>query len=182
MTATDPSRDAGPAEPLPSRPRPFAPLALVASFALCFAAAGIGGAVTTPQIEGWYRTLEKPAFNPPDWVFGPVWTLLYAIMALVLWQVFRTRPRTLEEAKERRDALLAFVVQLVLNVSWSLVFFGLHAPAIALAVIVALLAAILWTIVTARRVIGGFAYALVPYAAWVAFATLLNASIVMLNG
>ncbi|WP_181701450.1 TspO/MBR family protein [Chthonobacter albigriseus] len=183
MSATQSSpRGSLPSEPPAMRPRPFAPLALVLCLALCFAAAGIGGAVTTPEIDGWYRTLAKPSFSPPDWVFGPVWTVLYAIMGVVLWQIWRTRAPTPDSQAARSRALLAFIVQLMLNVSWSLVFFGLHAPTAALVVIVLLWAAIVWTILAARPVIGGFAYALLPYLAWVSFATALNAAIVMLNG
>lgn len=161
--------------------RPFAPLALILSAALCFAAAGLGSAFTTPQIDGWYATIEKPPFNPPNWVFAPVWTVLFAIMALVLWQIWRTPVIDRETAEDRRNALTAFVVQLVLNVAWSATFFGLQSPGGALAVIVLLLVAIVWTIAAARPVIGWAAFALVPYALWVAYAMILNVSIVFLN-
>ncbi|WP_181704678.1 TspO/MBR family protein [Chthonobacter rhizosphaerae] len=163
-------------------PRPFAPVALVLSLALCFAAAGIGGAVTTPEIGGWYASLRKPPFNPPDWVFGPVWTVLYGLMAVVLWQIYRTPAADGGGRRLRSRALFAFVVQLVLNVAWSIVFFGLHSPAGGIAVIAALLAAIVWLMRAARPVIGGMTWLLAPYLAWVAFAAVLNVSILALNG
>jgi translocator protein len=167
---------------LAQRERPLAPLAMVAAFIVVFAAAAIGSAATTAEIPGWYRALDKPWFTPPDWVFGPVWTVLYAIMALVLWQIWRTRATDAAESRLRRTALVAFAVQLVLNVSWSVVFFGLNSLAGGMAVIVLLWAAIVWTMLAARPVIGDVAmWAFAPYLAWVTFAAVLNLSILVLN-
>lgn len=186
LADTDRSAAARPPTPDGTRPpddrhRPFAPLALVLSLALCFAAAGLGGAVTSPQIDGWYRTIEKPAFNPPDWIFGPVWTVLFIMMALVLWQIWRTPAPAAATARLRRRALAAFVVQLVVNVSWSAAFFGLQSPTAGLVVIVALLASIVWLIRAARPVVGPMTWLLAPYLAWVSFAAVLNLTIVVLN-
>lgn len=168
--------------PMAERRRPLMWPALAASLILVYAAAGIGGAATRPNIEGWYRALEKPAFTPPDWAFGPAWGILYTIMAVVLWQIFRTPAASRAEGALRRRALIAFVVQLVFNVGWSVAFFGLRSPAAGMVVVVAMWAAIVWTMAAARPVIGGWAFALLPYLGWVTFAGVLNAAILALNG
>jgi tryptophan-rich sensory protein len=166
---------------LASRPRPRAFGLLAAAFAVCYGAAAIGGAATGPRIDGWYRTIAKPVFNPPDWVFGPVWTVLFTMMALVLWQVARTPALTVQERSAKRTALVAFAVQLVLNVGWSVAFFGFTSIAAGMVVVVMLWAAILWSMLAARAVIGRPALWFLPYLAWVSFAALLNASILALN-
>jgi tryptophan-rich sensory protein len=151
-------------------------IALAGFVALCFAVAAAGGAATATSVETWYAGLAKPAFNPPDWVFGPVWTALYLMIAFAGWRVWRRRGKS--------GAWLALGVwglQLFLNLSWSLVFFGARMIGAALAEIVVLLAAILvaaalfWRI---DRVAGAL---LVPYAGWVGFATVLNAALWRLN-
>jgi tryptophan-rich sensory protein len=121
----------------------------------------------------WYAALDKPAFNPPNRVFGPVWSLLYVLVAIAGWRIWQTRD------SGRTKAL--WIIQLVLNFLWSPVFFGARMPAAALVVIVALLIAILAFIATAWRRDRIAAWLFVPYAAWVAFATLLNLSIARLN-
>jgi translocator protein len=166
---------------LADRQRPLAPLALLGALVACFGVAAIGGMVTGSEIGGWYRTLEKPWFNPPDWVFSPVWTVLYLIMAAVLWQIWRTPVQTAAETALRRRAILAFAVQLALNLSWSLVFFGLNSIVGGMVVIVLLWLAIVWTIRAARPVIGRAVWWLAPYLAWVSFAALLNGAILVLN-
>ncbi|AZO80833.1 MULTISPECIES: TspO/MBR family protein [unclassified Bosea (in: a-proteobacteria)] len=142
------------------------------------AASLIGSAVTVPQIPGWYAGLAKPSFNPPNWLFAPVWTALFALMALVAFRVLRLP----DDTPDRVQALLAYHVQLALNMLWSCVFFGLNSPAGGLVVIALLLVAIVWTM---RRFAGLgdrlSAALFVPYLAWVSFATLLNASIWWLN-
>jgi benzodiazapine receptor len=167
--------------PLATRTRPRAFGLLAVAFAVCYGAAAIGGAATGPEIEGWYRTIAKPAFNPPDWVFGPVWTLLFTVMALVLWQIARTPAVAAAERATKRTALVAFAVQLVLNVGWSVAFFGFNSIAAGMVVVVLLWAAILWSMLAARAVIGRPALWFLPYLAWVSFAALLNASILALN-
>lgn len=151
-------------------------LKLVISLALCFAAAALGSLMTLPSIPNWYAGLEKPFFSPPNWVFGPVWTVLYALMALAFWRIW-----VLGRGSALQAAALAFGVQLVLNVAWSGAFFGLHAPGLALIDIVALILAIIATMSAFARIDGRAAWMLAPYLAWVAFATALNAAIWWLN-
>lgn len=132
--------------------------------------------LTTPSIGGWYATLAKPAWTPPNWVFGPVWSLLYLAMAVAAWLVWRQVgfPRA-------ASALNLFGVQLVLNVCWSAIFFGAHRPGLAFAEIVVLWLAILATMVAFRSLSRPAAWLLAPYLAWVAFAATLNFSIWRLN-
>ena len=104
---------------------------------LCFAVAGVGGSWTTSEIPGWYRTLTRPSIAPPSWLFGPVWTLLYTLMAVAAWQVSQTPPST-----PRTWAIGLFLAQLALNLAWSFIFFRCHAIGAALAEVVVLWAAI----------------------------------------
>ncbi len=129
------------------------------------------GLLNTPG--PWYSGLVKPSFNPPPFVFGPVWTVLYVAIAVAGWRIWRVAPRS--------GAMRLWGVQLVLNWMWSPAFFGLEMPALGLVVIIPLLAAILAFIVVARRLDRPAAWLFMPYAAWVGFATVLNASIVALN-
>jgi translocator protein len=142
------------------------------------AASLIGSAVTVPQIPGWYAGLAKPSFNPPNWLFAPVWTVLFALMALAAFRLWRLPAGT----AGRAQTLLAYHVQLALNMLWSCAFFGLNSPLAGLVVISLLLAAMIWTM---RRFAGlgdRLSVALfVPYLAWASFAGLLNASIWWLN-
>lgn len=152
--------------------------AFLVCLALCAAAGMIGSAATLPEIPGWYASLEKPPFNPPNWIFGPVWTFLYILMAFSLWRVWRAGPN----APGRRRAIGLFLAQLVLNALWSVVFFGLHSPAGGLVVIVLLIGTLVLTMRAFWPIDRTAAHLLVPYLAWVAFASLLNASILWLNG
>ena len=127
----------------------------------------------TVQPDGWYAALNKPSFNPPNWVFAPVWSTLYVMIGVAGWLVW--------QRDWRSRTMVAWVAQLGLNFIWTPVFFGLHAPAAALAVIVALLIVILAFIVRGWSRDRAAALLFVPYAAWVAFASLLNAAIVYLN-
>ena len=154
-------------------------LGLAGFVALSFAVAGAGGAITATSVGSWYPTLAKPAFNPPDWVFGPVWTLLYAMIAVAGWRVWRLRGWTRNGALD--PALLAWALQLGLNLCWSFVFFGAQMIGAALIEITVLLAAIGVTARLFWRVERAAAWLLAPYAAWVAFATLLNAALWRLN-
>jgi translocator protein len=124
----------------------------------------------------WYRTLNKPSFTPPDKVFPVVWTTLYALMAWSGWRVWSAAP-----SRQRNAALRLWFSQLAANAQWSKLFFGKHRPNLALADVFALEGMIFSYITTARKVDGGAAAAFIPYAAWVAFATALNAEIVRLN-
>jgi benzodiazapine receptor len=131
--------------------------------------------VTTPNIPGWYATLNKPSFNPPNWIFGPVWSLLYVMMAYAFYRILTTPSRG------RALAIAAFLVQIVLNGLWSFAFFGAHDPLLAMVVIVALWCAILVALVLFWHIDRPAGVLLVPYLAWVSFATLLNAAILTLN-
>lgn len=141
------------------------------------AASIIAALVTAPNIPAWYAGLTRPAFAPPNWLFAPVWTTLYAMMAYAVWRVLGLAPGT----PGRAGALAAFAVQLVLNAAWTPVFFGLHSPRGGLVVIGLLLVTILVTIRRFHAVDRPAAWLLVPYAAWVAFATVLNAEVARLN-
>jgi translocator protein len=126
---------------------------------------------------GWYGTLDKPFFTPPASLFGPVWTVLYLSMAVSAWLVWRR-----EGFSGAQAAMALFSAQLVLNLLWSVIFFGLEAPGLALVEIVALWTAILLTILAFSKISRPAGWLLVPYLAWVSFATALNAGIWWLNG
>jgi len=151
-------------------------LKLVASVLLSFSAAGVGSLATSTQSD-WYRELIKPSFNPPGWVFGPVWTVLYILIGVSFFLVWRRG----FPGKAGRAALVCFLVQLALNAVWTLLFFGLQSPALALVDIVALLVAIVLTIILFSSISRVAACLLIPYLAWVSFATVLNGAIWRLN-
>jgi benzodiazapine receptor len=148
-------------------------IALVVAVGICFAAAGVGGYATTRSLRDWYVALPKPWWNPPNWVFAPVWSILYFVMAIAAWLVWLGRERS-----DVGPLLLAFAAQLVLNVLWSVVFFWLRSPAGGLVVIILLWWAIFVTIIAFAPVSMVAAALLVPYLAWVTFATALNGAIV----
>ena len=145
---------------------------------LCLAAGGLGTVATEPNITTWYAALNKPPFNPPDAAFPAAWTILYLLMAVAAWLAWRA-PAT--DTAGRWTRLVPFFVQLVLNVAWSFAFFGAHNPLLGLAVIVLLIIAILWTILSFRRISAPAAGLLAPYLLWVCFAAILNAAIYLLN-
>ena len=152
---------------------------LAVAVAVPVAAGFLVGLTTRDADPGWYDSLEKPSWNPPSAVFGPVWTTLYATMGLASWLVWR-RWRQSEDERERAGAmgaLVLYAVQLVVNLAWSPVFFGMQRIGAALAVIVVLWGLIVATIDRFRRVSGLAALLLLPYLAWVSFATALNATI-----
>ena len=152
-------------------------LPLILSLGICFLAAGIGSLFTTSAIDTWYTTLQKPFFIPTNWIFGPVWTLLYLMMGISLYIFWNTKT----SATERRQGISLFSVQLAFNVLWSILFFGLKSPIAAFVGIIILWFAIYLTIrnfLKASKLAGWF---LIPYLAWVSFATILNLSIVFLN-
>ena len=150
---------------------------LVIAIALPLVVGGLSGFATSGGVATWYPTLVKPPFNPPAWVFGPVWTLLYIMMGAAAFLVWRHEPATAEV----RLALVAFIVQLALNGLWSILFFGLQAPGWALVEIVLLWLAIGATLVLFWSVVPAAGLLLIPYLAWVSFATVLNASLWWLN-
>lgn len=152
-------------------------LALMAFLALCLLVGALGGLVTSSSLGSWYAQLRKPSFNPPNGVFGPVWTTLYILMAIAAWRVFRRR----DGGRLRMAGLVLWGVQLALNLGWSCLFFGLRSPPAAAVEVVVLLAAILATAVAFWRVDRAAGLLLVPYLAWVAFATVLTFEIWRLN-
>jgi benzodiazapine receptor len=140
---------------------------------VCFVAPALGSA-SGPG--GWFEKLQKPSWNPPGWVFGPVWTALYAMMAVAAWMIWRRGG-----FRAQRFPLALFLAQLALNALWTPLFFGLHRPDLALVDIVLLWFAIAATLVAFARVHRGAAVLLAPYLAWVSFATFLNFTIWRLN-
>ncbi len=136
---------------------------------ICFVAAAIGSWFTVASVKTWYPTLLKPAGTPPPWVFGPVWSTLYVLTGTAAWLVWQRRP-----AAGVMTALALFFVQLTLNATWSLVFFGLRQPGLALLDILALLAAILATMTHFARLSRPAFWLMTPYLAWVLYAMYLN--------
>jgi tryptophan-rich sensory protein len=151
-------------------------LALTGFFVACFSVSVIGALITMSSVETWYPALVKPSFNPPAWVFGPVWSLLYAMMAIAAWRVW-----LIEQSPDRNRDLMLFFVQLGLNLLWSILFFGYQQVGLALANIVILLVSIFITARLFYRCDSIAGWLLVPYILWVSFATLLNFSIWILN-
>lgn len=151
---------------------------LLVSIAIPFLVGAFGAFFTTADtLNNWYAGLRKPPFNPPDWVFGPVWTTLYIMMGIAAFLIWR---KGLDD-KVVRIALACFIVQLFLNAIWTPLFFGLHSPLLGLIDIVLLLNAVIVTIYAFSKISRPAAILLVPYLAWVFFATLLNASLYILN-
>jgi len=149
---------------------------LIASIVICQLAGIIGAFFTTPSISGWYASLNKPFFNPPSWLFGPVWILLYLLMGVSLYLVWSQKNQA-----GKKLALTIFAIQLGLNSFWSIVFFGLQLPWVAFLEILVLLFFIVLTIVKFFPISKISAYLLIPYLLWVSFASLLNLYIVKLN-
>ena len=161
--------------PIPFATRRGVALAALAALSVLLTSTA-GRLVSAPSVAGWYKTLAKPSFNPPNWVFPVAWSILFAMMGVAFWRILRLPP-----SARRTLASRIFLVQLVVNVGWSAAFFGAQSPLAGLIVIVpfwVLIAATARIFASLDRVAG---LALVPYLAWVAFATLLNASIVALN-
>ena len=151
----------------------------LAVFALGVVAATsiLGQIATYPNLAPWYADLVKPSFNPPNWIFAPVWTTLYALMAFALWRILRLQ----KSSRQRRFAITTFSLLLTLNAAWSWMFFWAHSPLLGLINIVPQFLVILATVVSFARLDGVAAICLVPLAAWVAFATILNTAIWLLN-
>ena len=143
---------------------------------LSFAAGAIGSLFTGRAIPGWYAGLVKPSWNPPNWLFGPVWSALYLLMGISAWLVWRRAGLS-----GAALPLGLFALQLCLNAAWSIIFFGLHAPGAALVDIVLLWAAILATVLAFRPVVPVASLLLLPYLLWVTFAGFLNFALWRLN-
>jgi benzodiazapine receptor len=142
------------------------------------AGGALAGWVTSRAIPAWYRDLTKPDWSPPNRIFAPVWTLLYVLMGLASWLIWQERA---VEPRKTRVGLVWYGVQLVLNLAWSLIFFGLKRPYMALLEIIGLWVAVLGTIISFGRVNRRAAMLLVPYQMWVTFAAFLNGAIWWLN-
>ena len=140
-------------------------------------AGAIGSIFTSLSVDTWYTGLEKPFLNPPSWVFGPVWTTLYILMGIALFLVWKKGL----SSKGVKPALYVFAMQMVLSVTWSIFFFGMQSPGLALINIALLWFYIFWTIIMFRRVSKIASYLLIPYILWVSFASYLNYSIFILN-
>jgi len=151
-------------------------ISLLGWMVLCFAVGGVAGASTAGDVDGWYRTLARPSFAPPNWVFGPVWTLLYAAMAVAVWRVGLAVPSPM-----RNWALALFLAQLAVNFAWPWIFFRFHALGAGLVEIVLMWILIAVTIWLFSRVSPLAAWLMTPYLAWVTFATALNAGFWRLN-
>lgn len=151
-------------------------IGLIIFIAICLGAGGLGAIATTPEIDGWYKTIEKPTWNPPAYVFGPVWTTLFVMMAVAGWRVWKPAG-----FKAARMPLTLFAVQLVLNVAWSWVFFHFHQPGWAFAEIVVLWLAIVATTIAFFKTSKTAGWLMVPYLMWVSFASVLNFAIWRLN-
>lgn len=149
---------------------------LLAFLALCLGTSAIGASLTSESVRTWFPTLERPPLAPPNWVFGPVWTVLYILMAVAAWQVWCRR----HEA-DIRLPLALFFVQLALNLLWSALFFYAQNPGAALVEILVLWTMIVATMAAFLRVRKSAGILLIPYLAWVTFATYLNASFWYLN-
>lgn len=152
-------------------------LKLVTSVIICLFAGFIGSFFTSPSIPTWYATLTKPSFSPPNWVFAPVWTTLFVLMGISLYLVWSKELQN----RDVKISLFIFGIQLVLNVLWSFLFFGLHSPVYAFVEIIILWAAIALTIQKFSKVSRTAGLLLLPYILWVSFAAILNFSIWQLN-
>jgi len=150
---------------------------LLASVLLCQFAGAVGSVFTASSLNNWYSLLEKPVFNPPSWVFFPVWTLLYLFMGISLYIVWDKGL----QYREVKIGLFIFGIQLVLNSLWSFLFFGLKSPYYGFIGIIFLWLAIVLTIFQFRKISKAASYLLVPYIIWVSFAALLNYNLWILN-
>jgi tryptophan-rich sensory protein len=152
-------------------------LPFIISLAITLSIGAIAGVFTVPQVTKWYLYLNKPKFNPPNWIFGPVWTLLYIMIGISAYLVWQHR----SSAAEYINAKRIYFLQLFFNFSWSIVFFGLHQVLGALVIIILLLINILVNINAFSKINRTAAWLLVPYLLWVSFASVLNYAIWQLN-
>ncbi|SRR5258705_9966673 len=151
-------------------------ISLVPFIVVCFAAAGVGSFVTNTSVNTWYAQLRKPDWTPPNWIFGPVWTTLYVLMAVSAWLVWRST-----EWSVAKSALVLFGIQLALNTLWSLVFFGLREVRLAFVEIMLLWTMVVATVVSFLPLSRLAAWLLLPYLLWVGFASYLNFRIWQIN-
>lgn len=152
-------------------------LKLIISVTIPLLVGGLSGFFTVTGVESWYQTINKPSWNPPNWIFGPVWTALYIMMGVALFLVWKSSGN----ANTKKLALILFAAQMLLNFFWSFIFFSLQQPGWAFAEIVVLWLLILATIFAFARLNNMAAWLLVPYISWVSFAAILNFTIWQLN-
>jgi translocator protein len=147
----------------------------IVAVGLCLAVSFISSVFTVPEIHGWYSHINKPTFTPPNWVFGPVWIILYTMMGIALFLVWKNT------ASNKREAIFMFVIQLFLNFTWSILFFYLHVIGFALIDIGLLWIFILLTTLSFRKTSVNASILLIPYLLWVTYASILNFSLWRLN-
>ena len=139
-----------------------------------FGASAIGCLSTINYKEPWYSLLNKPTFNPPDWIFGPVWTTLYLMMTLAIWLFWHSKSKD-------KNTVYVYLIHLVFNTTWSVVFFVFHNMVLALLVLIVLIALIIILILRFKRVKMLSAYLMIPYLLWCCFALILNTNLIILN-
>lgn len=149
---------------------------LILSLILPLSIGAFAGMFTSEAIPGWYATLNRPSFNPPNWLFGPVWTTLYILMGISFYLIWKQ-----EKSKERNFAMLAFLIQLALNFAWSFIFFYFNKIGFAFAEIVLLWLSIVLMMIRFYKIKPITAYINIPYLLWVSFASMLNLSYSLLN-
>jgi len=173
---------------------------LLISIIICEMAGVVGSFFTTTEINGWYKSLNKPSFNPPGWIFGPVWTTLFVLMGISLYLIWenkwepknkinfknkkswnKTSQKLLSGSWQKANIIIIFATQLILNVLWSVIFFGMHSPEVAFFELIMLWFAILFTIINFYRISKIAALLLTPYILWVSFAGVLNYFVWILN-
>lgn len=150
---------------------------LISSILICQLAGFIGSFFTVSSVSSWFLTLNKPFFNPPNWLFGPVWITLYFLMGISLYLVWSKGIKDIQS----KMAVLIFAIQLILNSLWSIIFFGFQSLLFAFIEIILLWIAILLTIIYFNKISKTASYLLIPYILWVSFAAILNFSIYYLN-
>ena len=149
-------------------------LTFILFFIITFSSSLIGGLATFTFKEPWYSTLIKPSFNPPDWIFGPVWSTLYLMMTISIWLYWHSKNKDM-------NTVYIYFIHLVFNSSWSIVFFVYHNIVLALIVLVILISLIIVLIIRFRRVKKMSSYLMMPYLLWACFALILNTSLLILN-
>lgn len=152
-------------------------LLLFGSLAICFGAAFIGGFFTASSIADWYQYLAKPSFSPPNWIFGPVWSLLYLLMGISLFLIWKQGLKN----KKVKDVFILFIVHIFFNALWSILFFGLRNPFLAFIDIIVMWGTLAPVIVLSSKLNRYSPLLLVPYLFWISFALVLNFSIWKLN-
>lgn len=150
---------------------------LIFSIAACETTGLIATPFTIAAVPTWYASLNKPSFSPPNWIFGPIWIVLYLMLGIAAYFIWSKGTKK----KNVKEALIIFIIQLVLNFLWSILFFGFHSSILGLLDIVLLLLAIVKTISKFYKISSRAAFLLIPYLLWVIFASILNLTIVLLN-